>query len=92
MKNKRIKDFTIEGIIADDSFILGHRENMEKVLDVQIRDSGYVPHLDLDTQYFISYNELDDSYSFTLIAFAVYVGKKKSWEIVGLTGSTYIYK
>jgi hypothetical protein len=92
MKNKRIKDFIIEGTIADDSFIYGHREKMEKVLDVQMRDAGYVPHLDLDTQYSLSYNDIDDSFSFNLLGFAVFVGKKKSWEIVGLTGSTYIYK
>ena len=92
VKNKRIKDFVIEGVIADDSYIVGHREKMEKLIDVQIRDNGYVPHLDLDTQYFISYNETDQSFSFTLVAFAVYVGKKKAWEIVGLSGSTYIYK
>ena len=92
MNNKRIKQFDIVGELADDSFILGHREKMEKLIDMQMRDSGYVPHLDLDTQYYLSYNENKDSYSFRITSFGVYVGKKKSFEIVGLSGTTYIYK
>ena len=48
--NKKIKDFSISGTIADDSFIVGHRERIEKLLDVQMRDFGYVPHLDLEAR------------------------------------------
>ena len=92
VNNKRIRNFTINGVVADDSFLYGHREKIEKVLDTQMRYSGYVPHLDLDTNYFTSYNSEKDQFEFTLVAFGVYVGKKKSWEIVGLTGVTYIYK
>ena len=90
--NKKIKDFTIEGEVADDKFIFGHREKMEKVLDDNMRDSGYVPHLDLDTNYRISYNIEKGTYEFSITGYAVYVGKKRSWEIVGLSGSKYIYK
>lgn len=92
VKSKRIKDFNISGTIADDAFIVGHRERMEKLLDIQMRDFGYVPHLDLDTQYFISYNEDRGTYDFECISFGVYVGKKRSWEIVGLSGTQYVYK
>lgn len=92
MNNKRIKQFDIVGQLADDSFILGHREKMEKLIDMQMRDTGYVPHLDLDTQYFLSYNEDKDSYEFKIVSFGVYVGKKKSNQIVGISGTTYIYK
>lgn len=92
VNNKRIKNFSIEGELADDSFILGHREKVEKLVDMQMRDSGYVPHLDLDTQYFLQYNEELDTYSFLLVSYGIYVGKKKAHEIVGFSGSTYIYK
>lgn len=91
-KNKKIKDFSIEGVIADDSFMVGHRARMEKILENQMRDSGYVPHLDLDAQYFISYNEENDTFSFHCIAFGVYVGKKKSYEMLGLSGSQFVLK
>lgn len=92
VKNKRIKDFLISGTLADDSFIVGHRERIEKLLDVQMRDFGYVPHLDLDTQYYLEYNEKNNTYEFECIAFGVYVGKKKSWEIVGLSGNQYVFR
>lgn len=90
--NKRIKSFTIEGTIADDNFIFGHRDKIEKVLDTQVRDSGYVPHLDLDTNYSISYNLESNTYEFSITMYTVYVGKKRAWEIVGITGTTYIIK
>ena len=92
VKNKRIKDFTLMGEIAGDSYLWGNREKVEKLIDVQMRDFGYVPHLDLDTQYFIHYNVEKDTYSFELIAFGVYVGKQKAWKIAGLSGSEYVMK
>lgn len=91
MTNKKIHDFQISGELADDS-LFGHREKIERLIDMQMRDSGYVPHLDLDTQYFISYNHDKGLHEFTLVSFGVFVGKKKSREIVGLTGSTFVYK
>ena len=92
VNKKRIKSFTIDGIVADDSSLSTNRTKMEKVLDTQIRYAGYVPHLDLDTNYFISYDFKKDVFNFSLTVYAVYVGKKKAWEIVGLTGTKYIYK
>lgn len=92
VKNKRIKDFSISGTLADDSFIVGHRERIEKLLDVQMRDFGYVPHLDLDTQYYLQYNEKNNTYEFECLSFGVYVGKKRSWEIVGLSGNQYVFR
>jgi hypothetical protein len=92
VKNKRLREFSIDGVIADDSFLYGHREKAEKLVDMQMRDSGYVPHLDLDTQYFMSYNEKKNAFEFTIVAFGVFVGKRKAWEIVGLTGHTFIKK
>lgn len=92
VNKKRIRSFTIDGIVADDSSLTTNRSKMEKVLDTKIRFDGYVPHLDLDTNYFISYDANREIFNFSLTMFAVYVGKKKSWEIVGITGTKYIYK
>lgn len=92
VNNRRIKSFHIEGELADDSFILGHREKMEKLLDMQMRDSGYVPHLDLDTEYYLEYDSLKETYLFALLAHSIYVGKKKAQEIVGISGTKYIYR
>ena len=64
----------------------------EKLLDVQMRDFGYVPHLDLDTQYYIEYDLDRNTFSFECISFGVFVGKKRSWEIVGLSGTQYVYR
>ena len=90
--NKRIKDFSLEGEIANDSFIFGHREKMEKLMDSHMRNLGYVPHLDLDSQYSISYNLERETFDFHITVYGVYVGKKRAHEIVGKSGSSFIKK
>ena len=91
VNNRKIHDFKISGEVSETS-IFGHREKVEKLIDMQMRDNGYVPHLDLDTQYFLQFNHEKNTYDFDIISFGVYVGKKKAKEIVGLTGSTFVYK
>ena len=92
IKNKRIKDFSLEGEIADDSFISGHRVKMEKIMEGHMRGMGYVPHLDLDSQYTIEYNQETETFRFYLVVYGVFVGKKKAREIVGRMGSIFVYK
>lgn len=92
MQNRKLKKFTIDGVIGDDSSIPRQKEYFQKLLEVQMRDSGYVPVLDLDPQFYISYNREKDTYDFILHAFGIYVGKKKCLNYVGFSGQTLIPK
>jgi hypothetical protein len=89
MLNKTIKSFIISGVIKDDSAIGRIRLMQEKLLLEDMRDRGYVPVLDLDSQFSISYNEARDNYSFYLEMFGVYVGKKKAMELEGFSGQQF---
>lgn len=91
IRSRKIKEFVLEGIISDAS-LPSHRQSVEKLLDTQMRDGGYVPHLDLDTLYYISYNEEKEHFSFECTMFGVHVGKKWAWEVAGLSGSKFIKK
>jgi hypothetical protein len=87
---RNIKKFGFDGVIFDDSHLVGKKEYYTKLLEDQMRVSGYVPVLDLDIQFFISYNKVLDSYNFSIYMFGVYVGKKKAQNIVGFSGTNFI--
>jgi hypothetical protein len=48
MQNKKIKKFGMEGTIIDDAAIPRMRQKYEGTILNAMRDSGYVPVLDLD--------------------------------------------
>lgn len=90
MLNKNIKNFFISGLIKDEAIILKSRKNYERLLLQQMKDKGYVPVLDMDPQWQIVYNEKKDHYSFQLIMFGVYLGKKKCLDYLGFSGQKFI--
>ena len=92
MNNRKLKKFGMEGTIGDDSLIPRQKEYFQKLLEDQMRDSGYVLVLDLDPQFFISYNVTKDTYDFTLHVFGIYVGKKKCLNYIGFSGQSLIPK
>jgi hypothetical protein len=90
MQNKKIKKFGMEGTIADDSAIPRMRQQYEKIIIDGMRDSGYVPVLDLDPLFYISYNEQKNNFNFEIYIHAVFVGKKKATEYDGYAGQRLI--
>lgn len=90
LHNKRIKPFSIDGEIADDSVMISKRAQYQHLVDSHMRIAGYVPVLDLDPQFYIEYNSDKDIYNFKYIVFGVYVGKKKSREYVGYSGNVLV--
>ena len=92
MLNKNIKSFLISGVIGDDAGIGKAREMYERILLQDMRSKGYVPVLDLESQFSIKYNKNKDNYSFFLEMFGVYVGKRKAQEIEGFSGQQFFKK
>ena len=90
MSNRKIKRFGFEGIIKDDSVIPRMRTEYQKTIIDGMRLSGYVPVLDLDTQFYLDYDSRKDQYSFSIIMYGVYVGKKKSLQYEGFSGQRLI--
>lgn len=92
MHNRKLKKFSLDGEIADDAILPRKRLYFQKLLETQMKDSGYVPVLDLDPQFYISYNKYKDTYDFVLHMFGIYVGKKKCLNYVGFSGQSLIPK
>jgi hypothetical protein len=89
MLKKNIRSFIRSGVFKDDAAVIRVREMHEKLLLQEMRDRGYVPVLDLESQFSLTYNEKKDNYSFYLEMFGVYVGKKKALDIEGFSGQQF---
>lgn len=92
MLKKNIKSFLISGVIGDDAGIAKAREMYERILLQDMRSKGYVPVLDLESQFSIAYNKNKNNYSFFLEMFGVYVGKKQSLILEGFSGQKFYHK
>jgi len=87
---RKIHNFTITGVIGDDAHLVKAREKYERIVDQQMRDKGYVPVLDMDSQFKTAYIEKKNQYGFELIMFGVYVGKAKANKYVGFSGQEFL--
>ena len=89
--HKTIKRFSLDGNIYDDSIIGRLKDEYTRLLVSQMRLSGYVPRLDLDSDFTISYNEKAETFNFILSIYGIYTGKKKAEWIIGVDGTTAIF-
>jgi hypothetical protein len=87
---RKIHNFTITGTIGDDAHFIKARENYERIIVQQMRDKGYVPVLDMNPQFSLSYIEQKNQYGFILIMFGVFVGKAKSFQYEGFSDQKFI--
>lgn len=87
--HKKIKRFELVGQITDDIFIPRMKVEYVKLLSETMRDSGYVPRLDIDPDWSLSYN--GNYYEFTLSVYGSYIGKKNAACIDGLDKNRPIF-
>jgi hypothetical protein len=63
---------------------------MESLLVHDLRSKGWVPVLDLDTQWATSYDHITDTWDFKISIYSIYLGKRKAQEWEGFAGSKLI--
>ena len=85
ISHKKIKDFSLDGQIYDESHIMRLRTEYSIIMDHYMRLKGYVPHLDLDTCFSVSYN--GHSFDFKITTYGVYIGKAKAQCFKGVVGN-----
>lgn len=88
--NKKLKSFGMQGQIHDDSAIPRLRNQYVSLIESDMRSQGYVPILDLDIQFSLSYDEPTDTYEFDIVIYGVYVGRKKSYLYEGFSGQNLV--
>ena len=91
LHHKPIKMFGIDGIIHDESIIARLKVEYIRLLLLEMRLSGYVPRIDIDPDFTISYNETKEYFEFKLSIHGTYIGKRKNECILGIDGTKVIY-
>ena len=89
--HKQIKKFTLDGQIHDDSVIGRLKTEYIRLVITEMKIAGYVPRLDIDPDFTISFNNTTEYFEFKLTVHGVYAGKKKSKWIIGVDGTTPIF-
>lgn len=79
----------IKAVIAENR-LASARGSMEHTLTTGMRDSGYVPSLDLDTLWVCEYDPETENYNCELTMYFLYVGKKKAWTTQGVSSGKII--
>jgi len=88
--HKTIKRFAMEGKVGDDAYFARLRAHYEMLLVQNMRDQGYVPVLDLGPYWSTSYRKEEDEYEFLLSIYGVYLGRRRSWEVEGISAGREI--
>lgn len=88
--HKPIKRFSLNGVIHNDSLIGRLKDEYVRLLLSEMKISGYVPRIDIDTDFTIRYNEKAETFNFELSIYGIYIGKKQAECIQGIDGTTVI--
>lgn len=85
--HKKIKSFSLDGSIYDESAISRLKQEYIRFLILEMRAFGYVPRLDIEPDFTVQYNESKQIFNFCLTVYGVYTGKKSAEWILGVDGS-----
>ena len=61
-----------------------------RLLASEMKLSGYVRRIDIDTDFTIQYNEKTETFEFELSIYGIYTGKKQAEWIHGIDGAMVI--
>ena len=89
--HKPIKSFYIDGVISDDSHIVRLKEEYIRLLIVQMRETGYIPRIDIEPDFTLEYDSEKNCFRFKLTVYAIHVGKKKVEWIIAADGYREIH-
>lgn len=81
--HKPIKNFSLDGVVGDDSAIPRLRNQFEHMLLTDMREDGWVPVLGLGPYWSTNLND-KGQYDFILTVYGVHVGKKEACLVEGI--------
>jgi crotonobetainyl-CoA:carnitine CoA-transferase CaiB-like acyl-CoA transferase len=91
LHHRPIKRFYLSGTIHDDAAVIRLKTEYTNLLKSEMKLSGYVPRIDIDPDFTISFDEKTEYFKFTLSIYGTFTGKKKSEWIEALDGTRVIY-
>lgn len=90
--HKTIKRFGLDGEIGDDADFARLRTQYEHMVVEEMRELGYIPVLDLGPYFSTEFDKEKSKYQFILSVYGVYVGRRRSWELEGISNGKEILK
>lgn len=76
--------YEVGGIARDVETIVAHRDDWQAWFVSMLRDYGYIPHLDLTSEWEVSYIEESEQFGWEARVPVCYVGKEYAWEFNGV--------
>ena len=89
--HKPIKKFNLNGVIHNESALGRLKQEYIRLLESEMRLSGYVPRLDIDPDFTVDYNDRKKYFEFELTVHGIHTGRKQSEWIEGIDVSKPIY-
>ena len=83
MTHRKIKRFQIDVEFQDNAQLISLRPQYENLLIQDMRGKGYVRILDIDPAFSVEFT--GETWKFLMSIHGVYVGKKKAWQLEGIT-------
>lgn len=83
MTHRKIKRFQIDVEFHDNAQLISLRPQYENLLIQDMRGKGYVRVLDIDPAFSVEFT--GETWKFLMSIHGVYVGKKKAWQLEGIT-------
>jgi hypothetical protein len=83
MTHRKIKRFQIDVEFQDNAQLISLRPQYENLLIQDMRGKGYVRVLDIDPAFSVEFT--GETWKFLMSIHGVYVGKKKAWQLEGIT-------
>ncbi len=88
---RKIREFIIDGVAIDGETIIRLRPLVEEAAIQELRQRGYVPVIDKETELTWEYDKENNRFNYWVKLYMVYIGKKKAYEILGMIGSRPIF-
>lgn len=86
-----IKKFFLTGEISDKDIVKA-KERLVEAQEAIMRDEGFVPDLDKEPQFTMSYLPQLSKFTFELTIYGIHVGRDKAWATGGIMGGKIISK
>lgn len=76
--HERIRRFSLDGVVSESSKRERVQDEVRKIVENQMRDEGYAPHLDCGMHWSVDYFPDSNNFGFKISLYGVFVGKERA--------------
>lgn len=84
-----IKRFSLDGQISEAN-VVQTKERMINMVEGMMREYGFVPALDMEPQFTLSYDAEEERFDFSLSVYGIRIEESQVWQVAGIMGGKRI--